>query len=109
MKKYIQKVQIWRINKKDFDECSGKRHHEEKPTGQRNKTRGFQNGRKVVLAKPPPDASQSRKDNVLAVDRRIRFQIVQIQKIVKPETIKHHPKRSSMLPLSQGTTSHKGL
>jgi len=32
-----------------------------------------------------------------------------VQKIVKPETIKHHPKRSSMLPLSRGTTSHKGL
>jgi hypothetical protein len=40
------------------DECSGERDHEEKPTGQRNKTRGFQNGRKVVLARPPPDASQ---------------------------------------------------
>jgi len=40
------------------DECSGERDHEEKTTGQRNKTRGFQNGRKVVLARPPPDASQ---------------------------------------------------
>ena len=40
------------------DECPGKRDHEERPTGHRNKTRGFQNGRKVVLARPPPDASQ---------------------------------------------------
>jgi hypothetical protein len=40
------------------DECSGKRNYSEKPTGQRHKIRGFQNGRKVGLARPPPDASQ---------------------------------------------------
>jgi hypothetical protein len=34
------------------DECSEKRNYAEKQTGQRNQTRGFQNGR------PPPDASQ---------------------------------------------------
>ena len=40
------------------DECSEKRNYAEKTTGQRQKTRGFQKGRKVGLARPPPDASQ---------------------------------------------------
>ena len=39
----------------DEDDCS---FFKDTRTGQRFPTRGFQNGRKVVLAKPPPDASQ---------------------------------------------------
>ncbi len=102
MKKYIQKVQIWRINRRDLsDECSRRRDHEEKPTGLRNKTRGFQNGRKVVLTRPPPDASQFKEGQCsCCIQAHLIPDCPKFKKIVKPETIKHHPKRSSMLPLS---------
>jgi DNA-directed RNA polymerase subunit E'/Rpb7 len=84
MKKYLQKIQIWRINKTGLRikmmnvretviMRKNKLDKEIKPEGFKTEERWFWQDLHLMLV-------NSRKDSVLAVDRRIRFRIVQNSK-----------------------------